>query len=361
MKLDLSNLKKYEKLILSTCQRTGNFKMDSLMFDFDNSRIVFHYDREFIFLGEVKFEFTVEEGEEYSSKIFLNSQKFFAILQNYENTQEINCKWVNKLPMFINGRNTYQIQGVPSNMDEDLKIITESELTPYTFSGDIIKVLKEAVNFLDSNSEDINSISILNNKVIALTSTSIYESKIDFPLEEEEEVKIHNYVVKFLSFLEDVSVEYDEENLLIKEDSDNIKIIFKSPHINTYIPEDSEVDDMFESTKNVVVDATKFTALLKSFDPFYDEDSKPINFDFKEEEINLSTVSDYDHINQHFKLVENNECKDFVTQFNANTVRLALGVLDKEVKFYVSDDKKGAIFTSGNEDKKVYLVSLKQE
>ena len=75
MKLDLTKLSEYEKLVTIASPKTGMRKKDSLYFNFQEKKIFIHSD---YMVAYINFDFTADENEEYQN-VFFDTKKLFII------------------------------------------------------------------------------------------------------------------------------------------------------------------------------------------------------------------------------------------------------------------------------------------
>ncbi len=379
LKLDLSNLRKYEKTILLACGKTGNMKYDSLLFSFTDLKIYFSNNSVF---GNVDFEVELDpeeieadiHGTEVYENFYVDLHKFLYVLGK---TSELNLKFKPKgkivVPVFYSsGTDEYIIEHKLSN--DTLKDLKEGlkdrfqESKSMLLSLDLVQLIGESYKFTEAENEEYNSVVFSENKLYCTTPLKFYQSDVKETF--EEEFKIHKDLAKILSSLKDeCTLKYTSndsgESILLEKDGE-FNFSYVHQKLNVTIPSEEDIAQLADFSNLILIDKSEFADNLKFFGPLYSSDSKPIKITvLSGSEIELSTVSSYDFIKRviTIKSVSDNLI-GFWSEYNASIFENALPIFDTDlVRLYIHPDKIACTVTSDVDtpDKFVSVIEYQKD
>ncbi len=363
MKLDLTKLSEYEKLVTIASPKTGMRKKDSLYFNFEEKKIFIHSD---YMVAYINFDFTVDENEEYQN-VFFDTKKLFIILNNFDKDDvELVFERMqndNLIPKFIKGKDSFTIEHLLGDEENfEVNFLTSS----FEFKVDdfISTLVKEAYQFVDQTKDNqFNSIAINNVGVYGVTPARLYEFKtnlFDFNLSEDENIVIHRDVAKFIASLtetDNCNCFYSEGKIKF-EVNNTFQFVFAVPYKHTIIPTTTDIETNFASITAIKIDRKLLLETLKFFDPFYSQDSKPIRLNIlSDTELELSTVSDFDTIKKIIPITGNSILNGFIAEYNGDIIKLALNNLTvDDVEIFCDFEKLGIVITAENDLQKIVAI-----
>lgn len=329
MKLNLRNLKKYEKQILSIIPKKGDKKKDSVYFDFDEKIIYFRGDA---CIGHIYFDFEKEEDDEIVVNLFIEANKLLMILKDYEDPSTVIFRIEEtdkniKVPIFYHRSNSYIITHIIEKEYFEVNLDNQTFLKA-TIDEEVLNLISESNSFISQYDETYNSIVISENKVLYFSPAVMYSGKISYDLELKKPIFLHKFLVKILSFFsESVDIETSEETtvLYIK---DQIRILFSNKIINKEVPDQTEIDKAFPRENKMVLNVKDFTENLRFLDPFYSQDSKPVTISVDlSNNVVFSNLSDTDTIHRQLDAISVDEdLAGYRSSLNANLLKEAMKV-----------------------------------
>ncbi len=368
MKLDLTKLSKYEKLVAIASPKTGMRKKDSLYFNFDEKKIFIHSD---YMVAYINFDFSINEGEEYQN-VFFDTKKLFIILNNFnKNDVELVFELMQNdvlIPKFLKGKDSFTIEHLLGD-EEDFEVNFLADSVDFKIDDFLSTIVKEAYQFVDQTKDNqFNSIAINNVGVYGVTPARLYEFKtnlFDSKLIEDENIIIHRDVAKFISSLtEEDSCDCFYSDGKIKFEIDNtFQFVFAIPYKHTIIPTSVDIETNFASVNSIRIDRKLLLDTLKFFDPFYSQDSKPIRLSLiSDTELELSTVSDFDTIKKIIPINGSSILNGFVAEYNGDIIKLALNNLTVDnVDIFCDFEKLGIVITAEDDLQKIVAIMKYQE
>lgn len=355
MNLNLRNLDFLSKAIQSSCPKTGDKRKDSIYFDFDEKKLLFHHDK---FNGEISFDFKVSSIEESFTNFFIDMSKFLYILKDMDidNVELIfEEKEGSLIPVFKKNSDIYKISYIISEKEDLIINLDENLYQKVSFNRGDISLIEQAAMFIDYHDDNsFNSVAVSNSgKVFGTTPTRFFEASFKtIP----NNLFVHRDIIKVLGCFNEVDVIYNDSYFILKGES--FRFIYIIGNCHSVIPSEEDKANVVSKDYSIVVNKKEFLETLKFFDPFYITDSKPIRITVEDEEhLKISTVSSYDVIEKTIQSKSSKEIIGFSAKYNAAIIKSAIGTIsENELSIYVNQDKIGAVFTDSTNKKESIII-----
>lgn len=365
MKINLDVLREYSKTILTVCPKTGNMEFDSLYFDFDARKIIFH--NEYVF-GAIDFDFEAEQDEDYSN-MFIDLHKFLFLIASED---DITLKFTPKpggslIPRFYNSSGKYVLTHLirDEQLNEELESFVKEyyQVSHITLTEDLIATLKETTNFIGVNDNEFNSVVLLGNTLHGTTPDKYFHNELEVSF--DEEITLHKSLIKLLGTLKeaDISLKIKHEGIYSLEKANKIFLLLTSDNpVHTQVPGEEDIEGIISFDTQVTVEKAVLLENIKFFDPFYSQDSKPVAIAINDGVMILSTVSDSDDVSKEISLAYSDESLNgFKAEFDSITMKNAIGVLSTDhVSLYI-DPEKDAIAIAEKDSTKKYVAVMQYD